>query len=177
MRRIPGLLALSLTVTWVAAGPGLVRAQTGTGTGVDLMDVDLMFIGAHPDDDTGVLGTLARYLLDEGYKGTVITLTGGEGGGNAIGRESGPSLGLIRQEEERRSLAMVGVVAALCVLAYSESRDGGVEIVAGNRKVLALPDRGWARASQNRPTRGVVGRLVKNAASLAGAFLTRRLAA
>lgn len=65
----------------------------------------------------------------------------------------------------------------------------------GNRKVLALPDRGWARASQNRPTRGVVGRLVKimsanykcgtnldqcgdpNAASLAGAFLTRRLAA
>jgi LmbE family N-acetylglucosaminyl deacetylase len=41
----------------------------------------------------------------------VITLTGGEGGGNAIGRESGPSLGLIRQEEERRSLNMVGVVA------------------------------------------------------------------
>jgi LmbE family N-acetylglucosaminyl deacetylase len=75
------------------------------------MDVDVMFIGAHPDDDTGVLGTLARYLLDEGNKGTVITLTGGEGGGNAIGRESGPALGLIRQEEERRSLAMVGVTA------------------------------------------------------------------
>jgi LmbE family N-acetylglucosaminyl deacetylase len=90
---------------------GEVKAQSGTGTGVDLMDVDVMFIGAHPDDDTGVLATLARYLLDEGYKGTVITLTGGEGGGNAIGRESGPSLGLIRQEEERRSLAMVGVMA------------------------------------------------------------------
>jgi len=94
-----------------AASSRSVEAQSGTGTGLDLMDVDLMFIGAHPDDDTGVLATLARYLLDEGYKGTVITLTGGEGGGNAIGRESGPSLGLIRQEEERRSLAMVGVSA------------------------------------------------------------------
>ena len=41
----------------------------------------------------------------------VITLTGGEGGGNAIGRESGPALGLIRQEEERRSLAIIGVAS------------------------------------------------------------------
>jgi LmbE family N-acetylglucosaminyl deacetylase len=98
-------------VAWGVARTGAVNAQSGTGTGVDLMDVDVMFIGAHPDDDTGVLATLARYLLDEGYKGTVITLTGGEGGGNAIGRESGPALGLIRQEEERRSLAMVGVMA------------------------------------------------------------------
>ena len=86
-------------------------AQERTGTGLDLMDVDVMFIGAHPDDDTGVLATLARYLLDEGHKGTVITLTGGEGGGNAIGREAGAALGLLRQEEERRSLAMVGVAA------------------------------------------------------------------
>jgi LmbE family N-acetylglucosaminyl deacetylase len=105
------LVILFATLGWGLARTGAVKAQTGTGTGVDLMDVDVMFIGAHPDDDTGVLATLARYLLDEGYKGTVITLTGGEGGGNAIGRESGPSLGLIRQEEERRSLAMVGVMA------------------------------------------------------------------
>ncbi|MEO8499506.1 MAG: PIG-L family deacetylase [Vicinamibacteria bacterium] len=107
-------LVICLVVVAMAFGAtrsGGVRAQSGKGTGVDLMNVDVMFIGAHPDDDTGVLATLARYLLDEGYKGTVITLTGGEGGGNAIGRESGPSLGLIRQEEERRSLAMVGVTA------------------------------------------------------------------
>ena len=109
MRRIMSVVVLSLATTWGFRGTGEVKAQSGTG--VDLMDVDLMFIGAHPDDDTGVLATLARYLLDGGFKGTVITLTGGEGGGNAIGRESGPSLGLIRQEEERRSLAMVGVAA------------------------------------------------------------------
>ena len=111
MRRIASVMVLGLAVLWGADRSGAVKAQSGTGTGVDLMDVDVMFIGAHPDDDTGVLATLARYLLDEGYKGTVITLTGGEGGGNAIGRESGPSLGLIRQEEERRSLAMVGVAS------------------------------------------------------------------
>ena len=107
MRRIVSLAVLSLAIAWGVARTGAVRAQSGSG--VDLMDVDVMFIGAHPDDDTGIMATFARYLLDEGYKGTVITLTGGEGGGNAIGRESGPSLGLIRQEEERRSLAMIGV--------------------------------------------------------------------
>ena len=111
MRRTLSLVVLGLAMIWGVTRTGAIKAQSGGGTGVDLMDVDVMFIGAHPDDDTGVLATLARYLLDEGYKGTVITLTGGEGGGNAIGRESGPSLGLIRQEEERRSLAMVGVAA------------------------------------------------------------------
>ena len=111
MRRTAILVVLFLALSAGSAHLPSVNAQSGTGTGVDLMDVDVMFIGAHPDDDTGVLATLARYLLDEGYKGTVITLTGGEGGGNAIGRESGPSLGLIRQEEERRSLAMVGVAS------------------------------------------------------------------
>lgn len=66
-----------------------------------------MFIGAHPDD-ASVMATFARYLLDEGYKGTVVTLTGGEGGGNATGPELGRPLGLIR-EEERRALALVEV--------------------------------------------------------------------
>ena len=90
----------------IQTGPG---SYGGTVSGVDLMDVDLMFIGAHPDDDGGVGGILARYLLDGGYRGTVVTLTGGEGGGNATGRETGRALGLIREEEERRSLALLGV--------------------------------------------------------------------
>ena len=111
MRRATILLVLILAIFPDPGRAGTARAQSGAGTGLDLMDVDVMFIGAHPDDDTGVMATFARYLLDEGYKGTVITLTGGEGGGNAIGRESGPSLGLIRQEEERRSLAIIGVEA------------------------------------------------------------------
>ncbi|MFN4250013.1 PIG-L deacetylase family protein, partial [Deinococcus sp.] len=101
-------LALSLAL-------GVAEAQTGPGSygatvsGVDLMDVDLMFIGAHPDDDGGVSGTFARYVLDGGLKATVITLTGGEGGGNATGPETGRALGLIREEEERRSLSLLGI--------------------------------------------------------------------
>jgi LmbE family N-acetylglucosaminyl deacetylase len=83
----------------------------GTVSGLDLMDVDLMFVGAHPDDDTGIMGTFARYLLDEGFRGTVVTLTGGEGGGNATGPEAGMALGLIRREEERRALESLGVAS------------------------------------------------------------------
>jgi len=111
MRRATILLVLVLAVSWGLGQTENAKAQALGGAGLDLMDVDMMFIGAHPDDDTGIMATFARYLLDEGYTGTVITLTGGEGGGNAIGRETGPSLGLIRQEEERRSLAIVGVEA------------------------------------------------------------------
>ncbi len=98
MRKLfPTILLLSLS------------AVTSAQTGLDLMDVDLMFVGAHPDDDSGVLATFARYVLDEGFKATVVTATGGDGGGNAIGPEAGRSLALIRKEEERRALALVGV--------------------------------------------------------------------
>src|SRR3972149_2840740 len=87
----------------------LALAGAGSAqTGLELMDVDIMFVGAHPDDDTGILATFARYLLDEGFRGTVVTATVGDGGGNAIGTEGGPSLALIRREEERRALALVG---------------------------------------------------------------------
>lgn len=111
---LSGFLGIAVAQTATQAAPGVPLptgpgSYTGTVSGLDLMDVDLMFIGAHPDDDTGVSATFARYTLDQGYKATVITLTGGEGGGNATGRETGRALGLIREEEERRSLAMLGI--------------------------------------------------------------------
>jgi LmbE family N-acetylglucosaminyl deacetylase len=99
------LIAFVLLLTVLA----VVTATSTAQTGLDLVDVDLMFVGAHPDDDTAVMSTFARYLLDEGFRATVITATGGEGGGNATGPESGIALGLIRAEEERRALALVGV--------------------------------------------------------------------
>ena len=96
------------------ASLGATLAQTegsysGEQSGLDLVDVDFMFIGAHPDDESGMTATMARYALDEGFKGSVITLTQGEGGGNATGLELGPSLGIVRAEELRRSLHMVGI--------------------------------------------------------------------
>src|SRR5262245_11216813 len=86
------------------------HAAGGAGSAAkDAMRGDLRLIVAHPDDDGGVLGTFSRYVLDEGWKATVVTLTGGEGGGNAAGLEAGRALGLVRQEEERKALALVGV--------------------------------------------------------------------
>jgi len=93
-----------------AASSGFTEAAAASGpSALDLMDVDVMFVGAHPDDDIGVLATFARYLVDEGHAGTVVTVTGGEAGGNATGPEAGTALGLIRHEEERRALGLVGV--------------------------------------------------------------------
>jgi LmbE family N-acetylglucosaminyl deacetylase len=102
-------------VTVLALLPGVALGQvthgsyTGTNTGQNLVDLDFLFIGAHPDDEGGFTGTMGRYVLDEGFKGSVITYTLGEGGGNATGPELGTALGLIRFEELRRSLATVGV--------------------------------------------------------------------
>ena len=104
---------LICTVALLVLGIGQIGAAqdsfSGSRTGLDLVDVDLMFIGAHPDDDGGIMATFSRYLLDQGYKGTAITLTGGEGGANATGPELGRALGLIREEEERRSLSAIGI--------------------------------------------------------------------
>lgn len=103
MRRhsLCGLVALLLSVVAPAA------AQTG----LDLVKVNLMFVGAHPDDDSAVVATFARYALDQGYRTGVVTITGGEGGGNATGRETGRALGLIRRQEELNALRVAGVAA------------------------------------------------------------------
>jgi len=107
-------MAFSRRLVAVLVGCALAFAAaqgsySGTRSSLDLMDVDFMFVGAHPDDDGSIMTTFARYILDEGYQGTVVTLTGGEGGSNATGPELGRSLGLIRQEEERIALSLIGV--------------------------------------------------------------------
>lgn len=74
-----------------------------------LLKVDLLYIGAHPDDESGVTATFAREVLDGGARAGIVLITRGEGGGNAIGRELGPSLGILREAEIRRSAAEYGV--------------------------------------------------------------------
>jgi len=57
----------------------------------------VLFIVAHPDDEDGALMTyLSRGL---GVRVTLLTLTRGEGGQNALGAESYDALGLIRTNE------------------------------------------------------------------------------
>lgn len=75
----------------------------------DLIKVDILFVGAHPDDDSITTATFARYILDYGKKAGVITATRGEGGGNATGRQLGPALGIVREAEQRKALSSLGI--------------------------------------------------------------------
>ncbi len=98
-------------VVLVLTGPVLAQDEPipATASSADLMKVNLLFVGAHPDDDSTTTATLARYALDEGATTGVVTATRGEGGGNAIGRELGAALGIVRETEERMALAALGV--------------------------------------------------------------------
>ena len=107
------LLFLLTIIVSLGAG-SVVLAQDATPVPVvpsadDLLKVNIVFVGAHPDDDSTSTATLARYGLDEGAKTAVITATRGEGGGNSVGRQLGASLGILRESEERKAMAQLGV--------------------------------------------------------------------
>ncbi len=105
--RWSSLCVLLMGVLEVAlAGPG---SYSGTRSGLDLTDVDMMFIGAHPDDEGGIMATFARYE-EQGYRAAVLTITDGQGGGNATGPELHQALGLIRRAEERQALGVLGIM-------------------------------------------------------------------
>jgi LmbE family N-acetylglucosaminyl deacetylase len=72
-------------------------------------DLDALFVGAHPDDEAFSLSTLGQWNEDHGVRTGVVTVTRGEGGGNAVGPEEGPALGLLREQEERAAVGKAGV--------------------------------------------------------------------
>lgn len=72
-------------------------------------DLDVLFVGAHPDDEAFSLSTLGQWNEDHDLRSGVVTVTRGEGGGNAVGPEEGPALGLLRESEERTAVAKAGV--------------------------------------------------------------------
>nr|CTQ92279.1 FIG00723873: hypothetical protein [Kibdelosporangium sp. MJ126-NF4] len=67
--------------------------------------LDVLFVGAHPDDEAGTLAALGQFKVRSG----VLTVTRGEGGGNAVGPEEGPALGRLREAEERRAVGKAGI--------------------------------------------------------------------
>ena len=71
--------------------------------------LDVLFISAHPDDEAGSLATLGQWKQKHDIRAGVVTVTRGEGGGNAVGQEEGPGLGIIREREERTAVGMAGV--------------------------------------------------------------------
>src|ERR671923_2815819 len=56
---------------------------------------------AHPDDDTSIIGPCGVWHARYGTRCGIIMVTRGEGGGNAVGTEIGPALGLRRENEDR----------------------------------------------------------------------------
>ncbi len=73
------------------------------------VDLDVLVIGAHPDDEAFGLATYGQWNEYADVEVGVITITRGEGGGNAVGTEEGPALGLLREREERQAVSAAGI--------------------------------------------------------------------
>jgi mycothiol S-conjugate amidase len=101
--------------------------------------LDILFVGAHPDDDSTATATLARYAA-QGKQVGVVTATRGEQGGNLVGPESGAALGLLREGEERAALGLLGIPT----VHYLERIDSGFTTSA------RVSERNWGRAETLR---------------------------
>jgi LmbE family N-acetylglucosaminyl deacetylase len=106
--RVPKSL-LTAALTTAVLTLGLPATATAAVDHHNSGHVDVLFIGAHPDDEAGDLATFGQWKENQHVTSGVVTITRGEGGGNAAGPEEGPALGLIREAEERRAVGMAGV--------------------------------------------------------------------
>jgi GlcNAc-PI de-N-acetylase/Carbohydrate family 9 binding domain-like len=70
-------------------------------TASDAVKIDVMGEWAHPDDDVSIIGPCGVWHERYGVRCGIIQVTRGEGGGNAVGTELGPALGLRRENEDR----------------------------------------------------------------------------
>jgi LmbE family N-acetylglucosaminyl deacetylase len=86
------VIALGLTATARAATPY---------TASSAVKINVMGEWAHPDDDTSIIGPCGVWHQRYGVRCGIIQVTRGEGGGNAVGQENGPPLGLRRENEDR----------------------------------------------------------------------------
>src|SRR6478672_4807200 len=103
VRRFGFLVALVMALA--AAAPA--RAAYTASSAVK---INVMGEWAHPDDDTSIIGPCGVWHQQFGTKCGVIMITRGEGGGNAVGTEIGPPLGLRRENEDRSAHYRSGTV-------------------------------------------------------------------
>ncbi len=108
MKRFVAWFGLAIILILTAAPFTLAQFPSAPGTGPGLAEtmeaIDsarvttrILYITAHPDDESAALLTyLARGLHADV---ALLTLTRGEGGQNALGPEQAPQLGLIRTQE------------------------------------------------------------------------------
>ncbi len=77
--------------------------------GTALLKSDILAVFAHPDDETGMAASLAHYALAQGKVIAHAYATRGEGGGNMVGTQAGPALGILRETELRDALRILGI--------------------------------------------------------------------
>ncbi|MFI6345134.1 sugar-binding protein [Streptomyces sp. NPDC050560] len=104
-----GLPALALAAAALLPAQPAGAAAAHHGGHDDPAHTDVLFIGAHPDDEHGDLAAFGQWQEDDGVSTGVVTITRGEGGGNAAGPEEGAPLGLIRETEERTAVGYAGI--------------------------------------------------------------------
>ncbi|MFJ6196146.1 sugar-binding protein [Micromonospora sp. NPDC092111] len=107
--RIKGFLLPTALALALAGVPATALAAPADARPAGTVDLDVLFVSAHPDDEAGSLATLGQWKEKYGAKAGVVTITRGEGGGNAVGLEEGPPLGIIREREERTAIGRAGV--------------------------------------------------------------------
>ena len=101
---ITAVVGALLVAGTLATAPATADSERQVAPPEDPADLDVLFVGAHPDDESGRLSMFGEWAERFGVKTGVVTVTRGEGGGNAVGPEEGPALGLIRESEERRAV-------------------------------------------------------------------------
>jgi LmbE family N-acetylglucosaminyl deacetylase len=89
-----GLVLVTLTL-------GLAAPAAAGYTASDAVKIDVMGEWAHPDDDVSIIGPCGVWHERYDVRCGIIQVTRGEGGGNAVGTELGPALGLRRENEDR----------------------------------------------------------------------------
>src|SRR5437868_6189206 len=97
----------------------------------------LMFVLAHPDDETfGPGGTIAKYAR-EGVRITVITATSGQAGRTAGLANTPEELGRLREQEARDAAEFLGI-AAVHFLGYMDGKLDQVEAEEVEENVVRL---------------------------------------
>ncbi|KRC65856.1 hypothetical protein ASE12_14470 [Aeromicrobium sp. Root236] len=104
-----GAAVLALAAPVASASGADAGTTHTTGTHRSAADLDVLFVGAHPDDEAGRLSMFGEWRERYGTRTGVVTVTRGEGGGNAVGPEEGPALGLLREHEEREAVGKANV--------------------------------------------------------------------
>src|SRR2546421_10445261 len=98
-----GIILASVALIGIGMGPRAVThaAQPKAYVASSAVKVNVMGEWAHPDDDTSIIGPCGVWHQRYGIRCSIIQVTRGDGGGNAVGSEGGPALGLRRENEDR----------------------------------------------------------------------------